>query len=236
MRILVWLAGLWIGSLLAISAQQPPAPPAGLPIAYPFAGSTVTLPANGGGETLAAQDFGSVAAGQRSQRLLTVNYGAPQAIVAAGRGAEGSQGRRILVTAEKQCAVVCDWRCRRSRGAVHDRALSLGVLGMDKVIDGTPKSGPNLCESCAQALTVKGFTGQVRHIHCCWAGKSVHFPVYSCSRYVHGSRTDLAEMKKIAWVVESRNRGTWGFGGERKTEIIVRPPGTEEEAPVTSGF
>lgn len=81
MRIFVWIAGLWIGSLLAVMAQQAPNPPAGLPIAYPFAGSTVILSANGGGETLAAQDFGSVAPGQHGQKLLTLNYGAPQAIV-----------------------------------------------------------------------------------------------------------------------------------------------------------
>jgi hypothetical protein len=80
-RILIWIAGLWIGSLLGVMAQQPPSPPSGLPIAYPFAGSIGALSANGTGETLAVQDFGGVATGQHSQKLLTLNYGSPQNIV-----------------------------------------------------------------------------------------------------------------------------------------------------------
>ena len=107
---------------------------------------------------------------------------------------------------------------------------------MDKVIGGTAKSGPNLCESCAQALVVKCYSGQVRAIHCTWLGGKIHFPVYSCSKYAHGNSTDLSEMKKIAWIVESRNRGTWGFKGngdnEERTDIVVRPPNGNPDVPL----
>src|SRR5690349_7685405 len=99
------------------------------------------------------------------------------------------------------------------------------------VTGGTAKSGPNLCESCAHAVVVKCYTGQVRGIHCMFTGGKIHFPVYSCSKYAHGNSTDLNEMQKIAWIVESRNRGEWGFkGGEgERTEVVVRPPNQQPE-------
>lgn len=77
MRLIVWISGLWLGTWLAQAVT--PAPPS-LPIAYPFAGSSVSLAANGGGETLATQDFGSVPVGQTKQILLTLTYTSPQTI------------------------------------------------------------------------------------------------------------------------------------------------------------
>lgn len=101
---------------------------------------------------------------------------------------------------------------------------------MNKVQGGTPKSAPSLCQSCQYSMHVRGFNMR-EAVHCTFVGRMIHFPVYQCSKYVHGGQADLVEMKKIAWVIESRNRGPWGFKGSEKTEIVVRPPGTMPDVP-----
>jgi hypothetical protein len=99
---------------------------------------------------------------------------------------------------------------------------------VDKVADGTPREGTALCKSCTYAVFLKGFNFQ-EHIHCGYAGKAVLFRVMQCSQYRNAAAPELTEMKKIAWVIESRNRGPWGFKGEKQTEIVVRPPGMPDE-------
>jgi hypothetical protein len=105
----------------------------------------------------------------------------------------------------------------------------------DKVHGGTPISGPNLCETCSQAIVAKGYDSR-QVIHCNWMSRNMYFPVRQCSKYSNSAATDLVSMNKIAWIIESRNRGTWGFVGgkkefQEKIEVVVRPPGKEGEIP-----
>lgn len=105
---------------------------------------------------------------------------------------------------------------------------------MNKVYKGTPISGPHLCESCQHATFIRG-EGFKEFTNCGYTGRSVGFRVRQCSRYVHGGQADIVEMKKIAWVVETRNRGPWGFKGEGEREIVVRPPSAFPENMPTQG-
>src|SRR5712664_952202 len=104
----------------------------------------------------------------------------------------------------------------------------------DKVHGGTPVSGPNLCETCAHCVSVKGYSGSHEFYHCTWfQEKVIPFSLRQCNKYTNSATPDLAEMKKIAWVIESRNRGTWGFVGgkkqlEERIEVVVRPPGKDD--------
>jgi hypothetical protein len=100
----------------------------------------------------------------------------------------------------------------------------------DKVYGGTKKSTPILCRSCHHGMCSSGF-GLTEHIHCGYTGRAVLFPVATCSRYEPGATASLKDMNKIAWVIESRNRGTWGFKGESETEVVVRPPGQKWDMP-----
>jgi hypothetical protein len=99
-----------------------------------------------------------------------------------------------------------------------------------KVHNGTPTGSGNLCESCKHALVIKGHNSR-EHIECSMQAKTMTFQVRQCSGYLHGGASDLREMQKIAWIVETRNRGPWGFRGEKNTEIVVRPPRQPGELP-----
>jgi hypothetical protein len=103
---------------------------------------------------------------------------------------------------------------------------------MDKVMNGTPIHGNSICYSCQHGMRVQGF-GMKEALHCTYNGRLIHFAVRQCSLYHNRNTPEIAEMKKIAWVIESRNRGPWGFKGEQDTEIVVRPPNIQPEVPAT---
>jgi len=97
---------------------------------------------------------------------------------------------------------------------------------MDKVRDGTPISRESLCLGCRNARIVKGLNFE-RIVHCIAFGQQsiqISFPVVECSAYDDKSLPPLYEMKEIAWVVKSRNRGPMGFTDGSTTEITVEPP------------
>jgi hypothetical protein len=100
----------------------------------------------------------------------------------------------------------------------------------DKVYGGTKKETISLCKSCQHGTCTSGFNSK-EYIHCGYTGKDIEFPVATCSKYGPSTTASIEDMKKIAWVIESRNRGPWGFNREGEREVIVRPPGSPEEYP-----
>lgn len=106
---------------------------------------------------------------------------------------------------------------------------------MDKVYKGTPKSGRSLCQTCSHGHCVKGFNESQEVQYCSFFGEKVNFPVASCNRWSAGNSASIRDMRQIAWVIQSRNRGTWGFNGEREMEVTVRPPGTNPWMPEQEG-
>jgi hypothetical protein len=54
--------------------------------------------------------------------------------------------------------------------------------------------------------------------------RRIEFSVEQCSAFEDARLPSLEEMKKIAWRVETRNRGRWGFASGEEREITVEPP------------
>lgn len=96
---------------------------------------------------------------------------------------------------------------------------------MFKILNGTPKgANTTLCTTCLFGIHIKGKNLQER-IHCSYMGKQLHFRVDTCSKYAYTSATTLEDMKKIAWRVETRNRGKAGFvPNAAKYDVEVNPP------------
>ena len=104
-----------------------------------------------------------------------------------------------------------------------------------KVYGGTKQSGSSLCDSCHHGTVAEGFDSK-KVIYCTFMSKNVDFRVATCTDYHSRATPGIDEMKRIAWVVESRTRGKWGFTGpEQQREIVVRPPGEDpNESPTES--
>ena len=98
-----------------------------------------------------------------------------------------------------------------------------------KVKDGTPKTARSLCETCSQATVVKG--ANLEHIvKCGILDKIMNFSVSECSDYNNRTAASLSQMEKIAWRVESRERGPVGFQQTpREIDILITPPKKGEE-------
>jgi hypothetical protein len=60
------------------------------------------------------------------------------------------------------------------------------------------------------------------------------FPVEKCSHYTNRNQPNIDDMYKIAWVVETRNRGPVGFTEGYTREIKIRPPDPNENMPTQS--
>lgn len=101
---------------------------------------------------------------------------------------------------------------------------------MDKVIGGTPKTEPPLCNSCSYGLIMKGLN--LERAAMCLQGMGLPIPipfhVAECSKYCDKSKPSQYEMEKIAWTIETRNRGPKGFVAGM-SEIVISPPKKEGE-------
>lgn len=93
-----------------------------------------------------------------------------------------------------------------------------------KIHMGTPKGRESLCKCCTRAQIIRGVDNQERQICHFGVSRSIDFPVYTCSAFEDARLPSLDEMKKIAWRVETRNRGKWGFKGDDGLQITVEPP------------
>jgi hypothetical protein len=74
------------------------------------------------------------------------------------------------------------------------------------VKNGTPLNGPSLCETCVQALIVRGYRESDEVVVCqaTYPERRVRFPVRECSRFIDKTRQTLREMQQIAWVLAPR--------------------------------
>lgn len=101
-----------------------------------------------------------------------------------------------------------------------------------KVYGGTPKGGRSLCYKCRYSHVIRSLNLQ-EVIRCDFVeNRDITFNVVECSKFNPKDQPDVHQMEKIAWVVETRNRGPWGFGGEKKSEIVIRRPGEQAEPAV----
>jgi hypothetical protein len=97
-----------------------------------------------------------------------------------------------------------------------------------KVKNGTPRIEKSLCETCSQATVVKG--ANLEHVIKCGILDAImKFAVAECSDYSNRTATSLTQMEKIAWIVESRERGPVGFQqSTRELDIVISPPKQKE--------
>ena len=105
----------------------------------------------------------------------------------------------------------------------------------DKVYGGTPSGTASLCLTCRQAHSLRGLNLQ-EVVRCCALNPVaiITFPVEKCSLYDDKRLPPLGEMREIAWIVTSRNRGPVGFTDNRASEIHIEPP-NRYEYPVQPG-
>lgn len=93
-----------------------------------------------------------------------------------------------------------------------------------KIHMGTPKGRESLCRFCSRSQVIRGVDNQERAYCHFGTTREIQFPVYTCSVFEDNRLPSLDEMKKIAWRVETRNRGRWGFSSGDEREITVEPP------------
>jgi hypothetical protein len=93
-----------------------------------------------------------------------------------------------------------------------------------KIHMGTPKGRDSLCKCCSRSQIVRGVDNQERQYCNFGQQRPIEFPVYTCSAFEDARLPSLDDMKRIAWRVETRNRGRWGFNGGDGREIVVEPP------------
>jgi hypothetical protein len=79
-----------------------------------------------------------------------------------------------------------------------------------KIHGGTARgSDPPLCLSCRYASIAAGASASAQIIHCSRLDSRIHFPVLSCTRYLHHQHPSLYDLEDIAWILRtdtSRNR------------------------------
>lgn len=111
-----------------------------------------------------------------------------------------------------------------------------------KIHMGTPKGRDSMCRYCSHSQIIRGVDNQEQQF--CMIGKreKIRFPVYQCSTFEDARLPSLQDMKQIAWRVETRNRGKWGFSSGEEREVSVEPPYRKEipddgqEGTVTKGI
>jgi len=92
------------------------------------------------------------------------------------------------------------------------------------VKNGTPLSGPSLCETCVNAHIERGYRESEETVICTvtYFEHRVRFRVRQCSGYVEIKRQSLKQMEDIAWTVMAK-------GTKRRTGF-VRPGAADEGA------
>jgi hypothetical protein len=93
-----------------------------------------------------------------------------------------------------------------------------------KVHGGTPQGSKSICLTCTNAFVAH--TGNLQTVVRCRSlvdDPTVPQPVVQCSHYEDKRIPSKYDMEKIAWVIETRNRGAAGFSGAER-EVQIRPP------------
>jgi len=92
------------------------------------------------------------------------------------------------------------------------------------VKNGTPLSGPSLCETCVNAHIARGYrdSDELVIFRFTYPEHRVRFRVRHCSDYTEIKRQSLERMEKIAWTVMAK--------GTRRRTGFVRPGAADEGA------
>jgi hypothetical protein len=92
------------------------------------------------------------------------------------------------------------------------------------VKNGTPLEGPSLCQTCTQALIVRGYRESEEVVVCqaTYPDRRVKFRVRECSRFIDQTRQTLREMQLIAWVLAPR-------GSKRRAGFLTSDESSAEE-------
>jgi hypothetical protein len=92
--------------------------------------------------------------------------------------------------------------CSQPRAAIRDAQKGRCHVEI-KVKNGTPVSGPSLCQSCIWGLVLKGYRASDEMSVCRrpYIDIRVPFPVRECSSYCDKSLPSTEEMEKIAWIL-----------------------------------
>ena len=93
-----------------------------------------------------------------------------------------------------------------------------------KIHMGTPKGRESICRFCSRSQMVRGIDNQERAYCHFGQAREITFPVYTCSAFEDARLPSLEDMKRIAWRVETRNRGRWGFSDGDERQVTVEPP------------
>lgn len=112
------------------------------------------------------------------------------------------------------------------------RSVSLGgkVSLSFKITGATARTGPSLCLSCSNGKVVRGqnceelvFCSSYEVFGNTSGGPSiVPFRVAECGGYTPANTPSLDDMKRIAWDVSARKRGSVGFeGGTRNPDEMI---------------
>lgn len=73
-------------------------------------------------------------------------------------------------------------------------------------------SGPQLCNTCAHGMVMRGECEGQDVIRCDYLARNVSFKVTSCSRYYDKTQPSKSDLYEIAWILEtSKNRRNIGF-------------------------
>jgi len=82
------------------------------------------------------------------------------------------------------------------------------------VQNGTPTNSESLCNTCASAKTIKGYSETELITICDWGSEPLQVPfrVQECSGYVNKREPSLHQMYQIAWMLVSQGPAkTVGF-------------------------
>ena len=93
-----------------------------------------------------------------------------------------------------------------------------------KVLGGTASGDePSLCTTCRYATVIKGARLRDEITRCTEfsPGKTIPFPVLSCSAYSDRRRPSVREMEDIAWILRSDSKKKNGIGFVPAKDLIA---------------
>jgi hypothetical protein len=98
------------------------------------------------------------------------------------------------------------------------------------VKNGTPTFGPSLCNTCSNAMVVKGYRESQEVVVCdaSYPAIRVTFAVRECSRHRDTTRRDLEAMEEVAWAITPRGpKRAAGFVVSRAEDGAIGTPEIE---------
>jgi hypothetical protein len=75
-----------------------------------------------------------------------------------------------------------------------------------KIQNGTRTGGRRLCETCAEAVVMRGVSAKEEVVFCEQTRRSVPIDVMECNRYKEGGKPSLWDMRQVAWILDVDSR------------------------------